>query len=82
MPKKSRQKFKYLENGKSFQDEIKAFLIIFQGLSLKQIKKGFFGRWESDFKLDKSFGSCNTLNDILNKVCVPNETEDFKYTCF
>ena len=39
MPKKSRQKFKYLENEKSFKDEIKAFFIIFEGLSLKQIKK-------------------------------------------
>ena len=50
MPKKSRQKFKYLENEKSFQDEIKAFLIIFKGLSLKQIKQIFFGKLESDFK--------------------------------
>ena len=39
MPKKSRQKFKYLENEKSFKDEMKAFFIIFEGLSLKQIKK-------------------------------------------
>ena len=35
--KKSRQKFNYLENEKSFKDEIKS--IIFEGLSLKQIKK-------------------------------------------
>ena len=25
--------------------------MIFEGLSLKQIKKNFFGRWESDFNL-------------------------------
>ena len=34
MTKKSRQKLKYLENGKSFQGEIKAFFIIFKGLSV------------------------------------------------
>ena len=27
-------------------------------------------------KLDKCVGSCNTLNDLSNKVCVPNKTED------
>ena len=53
MPKKSRQKFKYLENEKSFQDKIKAFFIIFEGLSLKQIIKIkiFLGRSESDLIL-------------------------------
>ena len=28
-------------------------------------------------KLDVCVGSCNTLNDLSNKVCVPNKTEDF-----
>ena len=53
MPKKSRQKFKYLENEKSFQDKINAFFIIFEGLSLKQIIKIkiFLGRSESDLIL-------------------------------
>ena len=27
--------------------------------------------------LDRCVGSCNTLNDLSNKVSVPNETEDF-----
>ena len=27
-------------------------------------------------KLDICAGSCNTLNNIYNKVCVPNRTED------
>ena len=27
-------------------------------------------------KLDRRFGSCNTLNDLSNKLCVPNERED------
>ena len=48
MPKKSRQKVKYVENEKSIWDEKKAFFIIFEGLSLKQIKI-FFGGWESEF---------------------------------
>ena len=26
--------------------------------------------------LDRCVGSCNTLNDLTNKVCVPNKTED------
>ena len=26
--------------------------------------------------LDKSVGSCDTLNDVSNKVCVPKKTED------
>ena len=45
--KKSRQKFKYLENEKSIFNDEKAFFIIFKGLSLKPIKL-FFGRRESD----------------------------------
>ena len=28
-------------------------------------------------KSGKCVGSCNTLNDLSNKVCVPNKTEDF-----
>ena len=27
-------------------------------------------------KLDTCVGSCNTLNDLSNKVCVPNKTKD------
>ena len=27
-------------------------------------------------KLDRCVGSCNTLNDLSNKVCVPNKRED------
>ena len=27
-------------------------------------------------KLDRPFGSFNTLNDLSNKLCVPNKTED------
>ena len=27
-------------------------------------------------KLDKCVGNCNTLNDLSNRVCVPNKTED------
>ena len=29
-------------------------------------------------KLDKCVGSCNTLNDLSNKVCVPTKTEDLQ----
>ena len=27
-------------------------------------------------QLDRCVGSCNALNDLSNKVCVPNKTED------
>ena len=33
-------------------------------------------------KLDKCVGSCNTLNDLSNKVCVPNKTEDLNMYIF
>ena len=26
-------------------------------------------------KLNRCFGSCNTLNDLSNKICVSNKTE-------
>ena len=32
--------------------------------------------------LDRYVGSCNTLNDLFNKVCVPNETEDLNLSVF
>ena len=33
-------------------------------------------------KLDRCVGSCNTLNDLPNKVCVPNKTEDLNLSLF
>ena len=36
----------------------KAFFIIFKGLSMKQITQIFFGRWESDFKVNDSVLIC------------------------
>ena len=33
-------------------------------------------------KLDRCIGSCNTLNDLSNKVCVPNKTEDLNIHVF
>ena len=32
-------------------------------------------------KLDRCVGSCNTLNKLSNKACVPNKTEDLNI-CF
>ena len=32
--------------------------------------------------LDRCVGSCNTLNDLSNKVCVPNKTEDLNLSEF
>ena len=33
-------------------------------------------------KLDRYVGSCNTHNDLSNKVCVPNKTEDLNVSMF
>ena len=33
-------------------------------------------------KWDRYVGSCNTLNDLSNKVCVPNKTEDLNLSVF
>ena len=33
-------------------------------------------------KLDRCVGSCNTLNDLSNKVCIPNKTEDLNLSAF
>ena len=33
-------------------------------------------------KLDRCVESCNTLNDLSNKVCVPNKTEDLNIYIF
>ena len=33
-------------------------------------------------KLDKCVGSSNTLNDVSNKACVPNKTEDLNIHVF
>ena len=32
--------------------------------------------------IDRCVGSCNTFDDLSCRVCVPNETEIFKLTCF
>ena len=33
-------------------------------------------------KSDKCFGSCNTINNLSNKVCVSNKTEDLNLSVF
>ena len=33
-------------------------------------------------KLHKCVGSCNTLNDLSNKVCIPNKTDDSNLSVF
>ena len=62
MTKKSRQIFKYLKNEKSFM----TFFIIFNGLSLKQIKYFFF--WKVGVRLQ---GSIQKLFDTGIPVWAP-----------
>ena len=33
-------------------------------------------------KLDRCVGSCNTLNDLSNKLCNPSKTEDLNLSVF
>ena len=33
-------------------------------------------------KLDRCVGICNTLNDLSNKLCVANKTEDLNLSLF
>ena len=33
-------------------------------------------------KLDRCIGSCNTVNDLPNKACIPNKTEDLILSVF
>ena len=47
MAEKSRQKFKYLENEKRFQDEIKSNFHHFQRVFIEEIKTIFFWKCES-----------------------------------
>ena len=41
-----------------------------------------FHYYPSVVKLDKCVGSCNTLNDLSNKVCVPSKAEDLNLSVF
>ena len=50
LPKKSRQKFKYLENEKSFYNEIKSIFHQFWRAVIETNKKFFFGMRQFDFK--------------------------------
>ena len=38
--------------------------------------------YPSAVKSDECVGSCNTLDDLSNKVCVPNKTEEFDIHAF
>ena len=41
-----------------------------------------FHHYPSAVKLDRCVGSCNTLNDLSNKVCIPNKMEDLNLSVF
>ena len=51
MTKSQDRYFNILRAKRDFTGEIKAFLIIFKGLSMKQLKEIFLSKWESDFNL-------------------------------
>ena len=33
-------------------------------------------------KLDRCVGSCNAVNDLSNKLCIPNKTKDLNLSMF
>ena len=41
-----------------------------------------FHYYPRSVKLDRFAGSCNTINDLSNKVCVPNKTEHLNLNVF
>ena len=41
-----------------------------------------FNYYSFAVKLDRCAGSCNTINDLSNKVCIPNKTEDLNLSVF
>ena len=41
-----------------------------------------FHYYPCSVKLDRCVGSCNTLNDLSKKVCVPRKTEDLNVSVF
>ena len=49
--------------------------LTFINLHLNEYSQGFH-YYSFVVKLDRCVGSNNTLNDLSNKVCVPNKTED------
>ena len=59
MTKKSRQKLKYLENEKSLYDERKSILHHFLKAFIEANEAIFFGRRESEFKIQA------VLSDVL-----------------
>ena len=41
-----------------------------------------FHYYPSSVKLNRCVGSCNTLNDLSRKVCIPYKTEDLNLSIF
>ena len=41
-----------------------------------------FRYYQFAVKLDRCLGSCSTLNDLSNKVCIPNKTENKNLSVF
>ena len=41
-----------------------------------------FHYYQFAVKLDRCVGSCNTLNDLSNKVCIPDKTEGLNLSMF
>ena len=41
-----------------------------------------FHYYQFAVKLDRCVGSCNTLNDLSNKVCIPDKTESLNLSMF
>ena len=55
-------------------------------LQMKNEYTTFSSKWKHCYpfmvKWDKCVGSCNTLNDLSNEVCVPSKTEGLNIHVF
>ena len=56
--------------------------LIFINLHLNECSQENFTAIRFTVKLNKCVGSCTTLNDLSDKVCVPNKTEDLNLNVF
>ena len=62
---------------------------IFIGLLNSLVNRSNHTKYSQEFhyypfaaKLDRFVGSCNTLNDLTNKLCIPNKTEELNLSVF
>ena len=59
---------------------VKFNLLLLTYILMNTVKN--FTTYPFSIKLNRFVGSWNTLNDLSNKLCIPNKTEDLKLSVF